>query len=87
MIAHRVVSGVVLLIGKAFFLISFSNFGKTFSHPLILTSRSLRIGVTSLSGQLRDMPVLSFQKSSNLFLRRQPLYPTELRVHIHSVSR
>jgi hypothetical protein len=65
------------------FLISFSNFGgRTFSHLLILTLWIRDVGLIPFPGHFRTLrPFSASGKAAvGLFLRRRPLYPTELRV-------
>ena len=76
--------GVAFANREGRFLISFSNFGgRTFSHLLILTLRIRDVGLIPFPGHFRTLRPFSVSGKAavGLFLRRRPLYPTELRVH------
>ena len=73
----------LFLIRKGRFLISFSNFGgRTFSHMLISTLLGKGVGATGKPGHFRTLFPFSVSGKTvvGLLLRRQSLYPTELRV-------
>ncbi len=74
--------GVAFANREGRFLISFSNFGgRTFSHLLILTLRIRGVGLIPFPGCFRTLRPFSVSGKAvvGLFLRRRPLYPTELR--------
>jgi hypothetical protein len=77
--------GVAFANREGRFLISFSNFGgRTFSHLLILTLRIRGVGLIPFPGRFRTLRPFSVSGKAvvGLFLRRRPLYPTELRNHM-----
>ena len=76
--------GVVFANQEGRLLIGFSNSdGRTFSHLLILTLRIKGVGLIPFPGRFRTLCQFSVSGKAvvGLFLRRRPLYPTELRGH------